>query len=346
MTQQSEINAEEIATAARMLEAGRLVAFPTETVYGLGADAGNPEAVQQVFDLKGRPPDRPLSVNVSKDSDIAYWVSEIPPVAEKLMAAFWPGPLTLVLKKSPHVPDTISRGKDSVALRCPAHPLAIALLKTFKQGRGGIAAPSANRSGHISPTTAQHVRDEFGNDERLAMILDGGSCDFGIESTILDLSRLETDGPVILRPGVITSEQIAQVIGKYPTVPKTVSAMDTAHTGNHYAPKTPALVLSIAEIQQVLFSGILKKMAVLVHTDALYRHLAEQSAQSSIKRLPDSPADYAQQLYAVLREVDDKEFDVILLEAVPDTSAWQAVHDRIAGVTEKWQEQKTLFLAK
>ncbi|MGN0917816.1 MAG: L-threonylcarbamoyladenylate synthase [Oxalobacter sp.] len=346
MTQQSEINAEEIATAARMLESGRLVAFPTETVYGLGADAGNPEAVQQIFDLKGRPPDRPLSVNVSKDSGITYWVSEIPPVAEKLMAVFWPGPLTLVLKKSPHVLDTISRGKDSVALRCPAHPLAIALLKTFKQGRGGIAAPSANRAGHISPTTAQHVRDEFGNDERLAMVLDGGSCDFGIESTILDLSRLETNGPVILRPGVITSEQIAQIIGKYPTVQKTALAMDAAHTGNHYAPRTPALVLSIAEIQQVLLSGALKKTAVLVRTDALYRRLVGQSVQFTIKQLPDSPADYAQQLYAVLREVDDCEFDAILLEAVPDASTWQAVHDRIAGVTEKWQEQKALFLAK
>ena len=335
MMQQPETEAGKIATAARMLESGRLVAFPTETVYGLGADAENPEAVRQVFALKGRPADRPLSVNVSKDTDITYWASEIPPMAEKLMDVFWPGPLTLVLRKSAHVPDTISRGKDSVALRCPAHPLAIALLKTFKQGRGGIAAPSANRSGHVSPTTAQHVRDEFGGDERLGMVLDGGSCKFGIESTILDLSRLETDGPLILRPGVITAEQIAEVIGEYPTVQGTVSVLETVHAGSHYAPMTPVLVLSAARIQHVLTSEPAEKMVLLVHTEALFRSLAEHHPQVTIKCLPDSPADYAQQLYAVLREVDDGGFDAILLESVPETLAWQAVHDRIAGMAER-----------
>ena len=332
MMPQPETEAGKIATAARMLESGRLVAFPTETVYGLGADAENPEAVQQIFALKGRPADRPLSVNVSKDTDITYWTSEIPPMAEKLMDAFWPGPLTLVLKKSVHVPDTISRGKDSVALRCPAHPLAIALLKTFKQGRGGIAAPSANRSGHISPTTAQHVRDEFGGDERLGMVLDGGSCDFGIESTILDLSRLETDGPIILRPGVITAERISEVIGEYPTIRETASALDTGHMGSHYAPKTPALVLSAAGIQQMLASKPVEKMVLLVHTEALSRSSADSHPQLTIKYLPDSPADYAQQLYGVLREVDDGGFDAIMLESVPETPAWQAVHDRLAGI--------------
>ncbi len=340
MMPQPETEAGKIATAARMLESGRLVAFPTETVYGLGADAENPEAVQQIFALKGRPADRPLSVNVHKDTDIGYWASEIPLMAKKLMDAFWPGPLTLVLKKSIHVPDTISRGKDSVALRCPDHPLAIALLKNFKQGKGGIAAPSANRSGHISPTTAQHVRDEFGTDERLGMILDGGSCDFGIESTILDLSRLETDGSIILRPGVITAGQIAGVIGEYPTVQETASALDTGHMGSHYAPKTPASVLSAAGIQQLLASEPAEKMALLVHTESLFRSLADSHPELTIKCLPDSPADYAQQLYAALREADDSSVDAILIEAVPDTQAWQAVHDRLAAVAESGRQMK------
>ncbi|MBR7069761.1 MAG: threonylcarbamoyl-AMP synthase [Oxalobacter sp.] len=334
MTLHPGIDAETIATAAQMLESGRLVAFPTETVYGLGADAENPVAVQQIFALKGRPADRPLSVNISKDTDITYWVSEIPASARKLMDAFWPGPLTLVLKKSVNVPDTISRGKGSVALRCPAHPFAIALLKVFKQGRGGIAAPSANRSGHISPTTAQHVRDEFGTDERLGMILDGGSCDLGIESTILDLSRLETVGPVILRPGVITAGQIAEVIGRLPVINAPLSDTGIKQTEPHYAPKTPAFVLSISEIQQILTLESLKKVALLLHTDAFAEKLVGYHPQLMVRHLPDTPSGYAQQLYAVLRELDDHDIDVILIETVPQDQAWNAVRNRIGGVAE------------
>ncbi len=155
----------DIRQAARMLEAGGLVAFPTETVYGLGADAENPAAVANIYAAKGRPANHPVIVHVAPEADIGYWVTAIPAQAQALMQAFWPGPLTLILKRAPHIPDAVSGGQDSIGLRCPSHPVAQALLREFKGGKGGLAAPSANKFGHVSPTTAQHVQDEFG-DER------------------------------------------------------------------------------------------------------------------------------------------------------------------------------------
>ncbi len=324
------IDAATIATAARMLESGRLVAFPTETVYGLGADALNPDAVAQIFALKGRPADRPLSINVSKETDLTGWVSEIPPVARQLIDAFWPGPLTLVLKKGSCVPDTISRGKDSVALRCPAHPVAIALLKAFRQGRGGIAAPSANRSGHISPTTAQHVFDEFGDDPRLGMVLDGGPCDLGIESTILDLSHLETDGLTVLRLGAVSAQQIAAVIGRMPRI-QSLTGEGQAEGEGHYVPQTPAVVLSTPEIQQAAESGLLRDAALLVHSEALsgFRGLVY-----AIWPLDDDPIRFARSFYAALRQADGCGARLIVLEAVPADDPWQVVADRLGSVAQ------------
>ncbi len=333
MTSLSETALVDIATAARMLESGRLVAFPTETVYGLGADAENPDAVQKIFALKGRPSDRPLSINISVDSDYSYWASSVPENAWKLIASFWPGPLTLVLEKSRHVPETVSRGKDSVALRCPAHPMAIALLKAFRNGRGGIAAPSANKSGHISPTTAQHVRDEFGRDTRLGMILDGGACDFGIESTILDLAG---DGkPRILRPGAVSAEQIAEVIGMYP-------AVDVAHAHSdedrHYAPQKPAVMLSKEEIRQKVEAGIDQRVVLLVHSADLETGFIRDISTVEMVAMPDNPEGYSQKLYAVLHEMDGRDIDVILIESVPSSEEWRAVRNRLSGVTEAGQK--------
>ena len=172
---------DDVRAAARMLESGQLVAFPTETVYGLGADAENPVATAAIFALKNRPANHPLIVHIAPDADIGYWSSYIPDAAKKLIDAFWPGPLTLILKKASHIPAAVAGGQDSIGLRCPSHPVAQALLRAFKDGKGGIAGPSANRFGHVSPTRAEHVRDEFGDDPRLAAILEGGQSEVGID---------------------------------------------------------------------------------------------------------------------------------------------------------------------
>lgn len=198
------VSREAIEHAAALLDAGELVAFPTETVYGLGADAQNPEAVARIYAAKGRPANHPVIVHLPPGGDPAFWVESLPAEAQKLIDAFWPGPLTLILKRAAHIPAAVSGGQDSVGLRCPSHPVAQALLTAFsarRHGHGGVAAPSANRFGHVSPTTAQHVREEFGDS---VYVLDGGPSDVGIESTILDLSR---GFPALLRPGRVTDRK-------------------------------------------------------------------------------------------------------------------------------------------
>ena len=213
----------EIIAAAQALEAGKLVAFPTETVYGLGADAENPQAVANIYAAKGRPSNHPVIVHIAPGADISYWAKEIPVEADKLMAAFWPGPLTFILKRADHIPAAVSGGQDTVGIRCPSHPVAIALLSAFKGGKGGVAAPSANKFGHVSPTMAAHVIEEFEQETQpgglIAQVLDGGQSEVGIESTIVDLSRLATHGPVLLRPGHISAEQLAAVLGVMPASP-------------------------------------------------------------------------------------------------------------------------------
>lgn len=201
----------DIAAAAARLRAGELVALPTETVHGLGADAMNPAAVRRIFEAKGRPADHPLIVHLPDAEQMTQWARDIPREAIALAQAFWPGPLTLILKREDDVPLEVTGGQDTVGLRVPGHPLALKLLRAFG---GGVAAPSANRFGRISPTTAQHVRDEFHDTLGDALtVLDGGPCEVGIESTILDLSG---EAPRILRPGAISAEQIAAVIGRMP----------------------------------------------------------------------------------------------------------------------------------
>jgi len=235
----------EIAHAAERLEAGGLVAFPTETVYGLGGDAESPDAVARIYAAKGRPATHPVIVHLSPAADPAYWVSELGADARQLIEAFWPGPLTLILKRAAHIPDAVSGGQDSVGLRCPSHPVAQALLSAFKGGQGGIAAPSANRFGHVSPTTAQHVREEFGSSVE---VLDGGPCEVGIESTIIDLSR---GFAALLRPGHITPRQIADVLGVAPRLPDGSDATAPRASGTlkaHYAPRTPLALLTLDDI--------------------------------------------------------------------------------------------------
>lgn len=220
--------------AVRRLEAGELVAFPTETVYGLGADAENPQAIARIYALKGRPSNHPVIVHVVDGADLTYWADDLPGIAVQLVEAFWPGPLTLILKRAPHIPAAVAGGQDSIGLRCPSHPVAQALLSRFKRGRGGIAAPSANKFGQVSPTTAQHVRDEFGE---AIFVLEGDGADVGIESTIVDLSRLDQGiGPVLLRPGAITPEDIERVTGVTLSLPDAAAPRASGALRAHYAP--------------------------------------------------------------------------------------------------------------
>lgn len=333
---------DDVRAAARMLESGQLVAFPTETVYGLGADAENPVATAAIFALKNRPANHPLIVHIAPDADIGYWSSYIPDEAKKLIDAFWPGPLTLILKKASHIPAAVAGGQDSIGLRCPSHPVAQALLRAFKDGKGGIAGPSANRFGHVSPTRAEHVRDEFGDDSRLAAILEGGQSEVGIESTILDLSRIETAGPVLLRPGKIHSLKIAEVIGRMPEMPDAAAPRASGTLASHYAPLTPVVIVSEKDLTSVLKQLEKKNVRVaLLH----YSSLSSDRKQPLVKQtgLFCSPDVYSHQLYASLRELDRHQADVILVEATPDTEAWKGVNDRLRraayngqGILEKW----------
>jgi L-threonylcarbamoyladenylate synthase len=314
--------AADIVAAARALERGALVAFPTETVYGLGADAENPAAVAAIYAAKGRPQDHPVIVHLAPDADLDYWAAGIPDEARQLAAAFWPGPLTMILKRAAHIPAAVSGGQDTVGLRCPSHPVAIALLQAFKGGKGGIAAPSANKFGNVSPTTAQHVRDEFGAGV-LAMVLDGGQSRVGIESTIVDLSRLASHGPVLLRPGHISAEAIAAVIDLVPAAPDGAAPRASGTLESHYAPHTPvamqdsaALKATLAQLQQ---AG--RKVALV--------HYSELPGAHFDARLPASPEGFAHALYASLRAMDGLGADLILVEAPPGGNEWLGVNDRL-----------------
>lgn len=323
----SGIDQTAIEKAARALEQGGLVALPTETVYGLGADAENPDAVAGIYAAKGRPSNHPVIVHLAPEADVAYWAAEVPEEARKLIAAFWPGPLTLILKRAPHIPDAVSGGQDSIGLRCPSHPVAQALLRAFKGGRGGVAAPSANKFGHVSPTTAQHVRDEFGEGESspLACILDGGQSQVGIESTILDLSRMASAGPVLLRPGHISPIDIERVIGISPRTPDAAAPRASGTLEAHYAPRTPVALVDGAQLVQVLerLAQVGRRTAVIHRSHATVQHAIAQLS------LPADPAGFAHDLYAALRAMDAVHADIILVAAPPDEEQWSGVNDRL-----------------
>lgn len=316
---------EAIEKAVGLLRRGELVALPTETVYGLGADALNPEAVARIFAAKGRPADHPLIVHLPDAEHLTRWASRVPREAIALARAFWPGPLTLILPRDPMVPDAVTGGQDTVGLRVPGHPVALALLKAFDSG---IAAPSANRFGRISPTTAQHVEEELG--DRVAMILDGGACDVGIESTILDLSG---NIPRILRPGAISAERIAAVIGRMPEQVTKVSAASGGTTPRvsgslaaHYAPTTALVLVEHAELDAEI-----RRRAANAERIAVYARHADNAGVSVHiwLRAPDTAEAYAHDLYAALRALDASGADMILLETPPADPEWSAIHDRL-----------------
>ena len=312
-----------IDQAAAALAAGRLVAFPTETVYGLGADAENPAAVAAIYAAKGRPQNHPVIVHLAPGADLAHWAADIPEQAHALVAAFWPGPLTLILKRAANIPDAVSGGQATVGLRCPAHPVAIALLTAFKGGQGGIAAPSANKFGHVSPTLAQHVHDEFDADASVVMVLDGGPSQVGIESTIVDLSRLATHGPVLLRPGQVSADAIEAVIGLRPHGADAAAPRASGTLESHYAPHTPVAMQGTAEL-----AATIARLAQAGRKIALI-HWSECGPVDAALRVPSDPDGFAFALYAALRQMDGLGADVILVEAPPAGPAWLGVNDRL-----------------
>ena len=342
MKPETNDDAAQIRRAARLLEEGKLVAFPTETVYGLGADASNAAAVEAIFAAKGRPSNHPVIVHVARDADLLRWARSVPAEAIKLTTAFWPGPLTLILPRASGVPAAVAGGQDSIGLRCPSHPVARALLAEFRGGQGGIAGPSANRFGHVSPTTARHVIDEFGppGDGPLACVLDGGQSDVGIESTIIDLTRLESLGPVLLRPGQITAAQIAEVLGRMPALPDTAAPRVSGSLDAHYAPSTPVALVdteALPSLQQQL--GNAGRRYALMHRSPLPD---PADGRVAALRMPQGADAYAHGLYAALREMDTAGAELIIVERPPADDPWQGINDRLrraafdsAGVLDK-----------
>jgi L-threonylcarbamoyladenylate synthase len=337
---------EQLRLAVEALARGELVALPTETVYGLGADAANPDAVARIFAAKGRPADHPLIVHVAKNADLEHWAIDIPVVTQKLTDAFWPGPLTLILKKSAKVPAAVTGGQATVGIRCPAHPMAQKLLQEFSRlGSGIIAAPSANKFGHVSPTTAQHVRDEFGDD---LMILDGGACEVGIESTILDLSRMKTlKRPVVLRPGAVTPEMIRDVLGEMPLQPDDIPAEKSSGVARqprvsgslaaHYAPMTPLKLVDAVALQKEMDTRLGKGQRVAVLAFSTKPRVKPSPVGVGVRNARSlvwisaeaDAAGYAQSLYANLRTLDAAQTQIILVEAPPGLPDWAAVNDRL-----------------
>jgi L-threonylcarbamoyladenylate synthase len=301
--------------AVELLRAGGLVAFPTETVYGLGADATNPAAVARIFAAKGRPADHPLIVHLASAEQVADWADEVPAPARALAQAFWPGPLTLVLRRSVRVPDCVTGGQDTVGLRVPSHPVAHELLRRFG---GGVAAPSANRHGRVSPTRAEHVREELG--ERVDLVLDGGDCEVGLESTIVGCS----DGAVtLLRPGHITLRDLEQVVGpvrlpssRVPRVPGSLRS--------HYAPATPVELVTREAVEPLARGEGAARLAVLAP-----RPRPPGAAVLAWRELPADPHGFGRALYTALRELDALGAGRILVEQVPAGDAWAAVADRL-----------------
>ena len=306
-----------VAAGARALAAGGLVAFPTETVYGLGANALDPAAVARIFTAKGRPPDHPLICHIASADDLTALVAEVSPAARALADAFWPGPLTLVMPRSAAVPDAVTGGRDTVAVRVPDHPLALDLLRAFG---GPVAAPSANRFGRPSPTRADDVRDELG--DAVDVILDGGPCAIGVESSVLDLV---SDPPQVLRPGGITADQIAAVIGEVSST-ATGPARAPGMLEAHYAPG--------ARVEVVAAGAAATRVASLVNDGISVALLAPEA----ISPLPASvmvlgpagaPDAYASMLYAAFRRADADGRQVIVAVPPPPEGIGVAVRDRL-----------------
>lgn len=323
-----------IDQAAQRLLDGGLVAFPTETVYGLGADAENPEAIARIYKVKQRPANHPLIVHLAPNADLTYWTDTVLPYAQPLIDAFWPGPLTLIVPRAGHIPSAVSGGQPTIGLRCPSHPVARALLTRFatlkSSGHGGVAAPSANKFGNVSPTRADHVRSEFPElTSTELLILDGEPALVGIESTIIDIS----DGavPVMLRPGHISADQIGRILGVMPVQPHATSPQVSGSLKAHYAPRTPLRLipsheLSVAVQRSSEASGA-RVAALVFHVPTDADAMSPAVDYYPCERDVDA---YARDLYAILRRLDQQGYAALLIEQPPETPEWGAVNDRLS----------------
>ena len=337
---------QQIAQAAERLRDGELVAFPTETVYGLGARADVDAAVQKIFAAKGRPADHPLIVHVADAAAARHFAREVPPVAERLVQAFWPGPLTLILPRREGVAMAAAGGQDSIGLRCPAHPTAHALLVRCQAlGVLGVAAPSANRFGRVSPTRAAHVAEEFAHDDLL--ILDAGASDLGIESTIVDLTR---GHPVLLRPGTLARSRLQAVAGEPLLAPDARAPRASGTLEAHYAPRARVRVMPADSLRQavdILHEELARKAVqggapapagvpkVAVYSrSAAVPPLSLQAGPTATavvihRRMPADAAAAARELFAVLRELDAQGVSLIWVEEPPTGELWDGVRDRL-----------------
>ena len=320
---------EQIVTAARQLRAGGVVAFPTETVYGLGADISDPSAVNQIFDIKKRPKNHPLIVHIADIAQLQYWAKDIPESAWKLASHFWPGPLTLILKRSRYIPPIVTGEQSTVGLRIPNHPVALALLNALGADRA-IAAPSANRFGRISPTTAAHVWDELG--KKVNMVLDGGACEVGLESTIVSVND---EAVTVLRPGGIPISALETVLEHKISLNHKNSTTHAPGTlAGHYAPTT---LLEICPSQSI-WQHARQLEAQNLSTAALtwsFSNPNHISINNCVQvSMPQDPNAYGNQLYATLRQFDQKGFDRLLIEMPPDNPAWLAIIDRLQRASQ------------
>lgn len=318
---------EAIEQAARRLAEGGLVGLPTETVYGLAADADNASAVRRIFEAKGRPADHPLIVHVAADAPRAavdHYARDVPAFAERLIAACWPGPLTLILPRRAEVAAVAAGGQDSVGLRCPSHPVAQAVLRAAAaRGVHGVAAPSANRFGRVSPTTAAHVMDEFAAlaDEAL-LVLDGGACPVGIESTIVDCTR---GHPVLLRPGVLTLARLEAIAGQPLRARDEAAPRASGTLESHYAPRAKVRLMSAQQLRAAF--QVLGDDAKHI---ALYARSPVEAARGAPRRrMPEDAEAAARELFAVLRELDATGVRLIWVETPPEGPEWDGVRDRL-----------------
>ncbi|MGB6604303.1 MAG: L-threonylcarbamoyladenylate synthase [Steroidobacteraceae bacterium] len=317
----------EIETAVQALRDGELVAFPTETVYGLGANAQNPAAVRKIFEAKGRPAAHPVIVHLDSPRFLHRWVREVPQAASRLAESFWPGPLTMVMPRAPQVHDVVTGGQDTIAIRVPAHPMAQQLLTAFG---GGIAAPSANRYGRLSPTRAEHVREEFG--EAVRIILDGGECPIGLESTIVSFEGANVR---LLRPGSVTATQIRQAVGDVLIGAGGESPRVPGSTPTHYAPVTPMTIVPAGEIdaQADAASSGGRRIAVLAQRLPLRSHKYVTWINAGRK-----PESYGRDLYNNLRTLDRGGCQRILVQDVPEGELWVAIRDRLLKAASSFAE--------
>lgn len=328
---------DQITAAARILCGGGTVAFPTETVYGLGADVTNLDAIDKIYKIKQRPIDHPLIVHIGNISHLQYWAQAIPETAWKLANYFWPGPLTLILQRSRHIPDSVTGGQDTVGLRIPAHPVALALLDALGPDKA-LAAPSANRFGRISPTTATHVQEELGSE--VDMILDGGACEVGLESTIISFCDAS---PRILRPGGITLSALESILNNQVILAHNMMNQTIRASGllpAHYAPTTPLKIYPAEQLWHGTLALAAQGLRTLVITWSDIHQSQPQGQSIQQFSMPSDPVAYGKQLYAKLRQFDQEAFDYMIVEAPPDHPAWLAITDRLQRASHNSSDRK------